>query len=152
MTINLRTNYAEPNKVNKYSEYITEYRDCIMKESTSIITPSFLIRANFESVKKCNYIYVVELGRYYFVDDIILVRNDLLEFRCRVDVLSSFWDEVKINDAIIRRNANKFNTLINDGTMMEYQNPYVTVYKFDNVFDNDKLNYILLVAGSDGGE
>lgn len=147
MTINLRTNYSEPNRIHKNSTYINEYRECVLKAGTSIVNPTFLIKADYAAIKKCNYIYVAEFERYYFVNEIVAVRNGLFEFRCTCDVISTFWNEYKINDAVIRRNEHKFNTLINDGTVMNYQNPYVTAYNFNNVFSDDEMSYLLLVAG-----
>lgn len=63
--------------------------DLQLKSGTSLISPTFLINHS----GKPSYNYVNFEGRYYFVNDITSVRNDLWELQCNVDVLAS-WKSV----------------------------------------------------------
>lgn len=63
--------------------------DLQLKSGTSLISPTFLL----ESSSKPSYNYVQFEGRYYFVNDMISVRNNLWEIDCTEDFLGS-WKSV----------------------------------------------------------
>ena len=64
--------------------------DVNLKSGTSFISPTFLL--NFDSAP--NYNYVSYEGRYYFITDIVSVRNDLWEIQCEVDVLATYKSDI----------------------------------------------------------
>ena len=61
-----------------------------LKSGTSFISPAFLL--NLGSAP--NYNYVSYEGRYYFITDIVSVRNDLWEIQCEVDVLATYKSDI----------------------------------------------------------
>ena len=65
---------------------------------------------------------------------------------CHVDALTSFANDIKANTAIIKRNENKWNLYLNDGTFKIYQNPDVLTKEFPSGFNAQE--FILAVAGS----
>ena len=60
--------------------------DVNLKSGTSFISPTFLL--NLGSTPTYNYVSYE--GRYYFITDIVSVRNDLWEIQCDVDVLATY--------------------------------------------------------------
>lgn len=60
--------------------------DVQLKSGTSLISPTFLLSMG----SRPTFNYVQFEGRYYFVNDITSVRNDLWEIACNVDVLASW--------------------------------------------------------------
>lgn len=56
-----------------------------LKDGTSLFSPVFLL--NFSGAPSFNYVSFE--GRYYFVSDIVSVRNDLWEIRCTEDYLAT---------------------------------------------------------------
>ena len=60
--------------------------DVNLKSGTSFISPTFLLNISGPPA----YNYVEYEGRYYFVTDIVSVRNDLWEIHCEVDVLATY--------------------------------------------------------------
>lgn len=55
----------------------------------------------------CNYMYIPEFGRYYYVGDIKTRENGLYDIPGHVDVLASFWASYKSSPAVIARCENE---------------------------------------------
>ena len=64
--------------------------DVNLKSGTSFISPTFLLNISGAPA----YNYVEYEGRYYFVTDIVSVRNDLWEIHCEVDALATYKTEI----------------------------------------------------------
>ena len=71
--------------------------DVTLKSGTSLISPTFLI--NYSGRPTFNYLHFQ--GRYYFVIDIVSVRNDLWEISCTVDALASWKTTIGNTNALI---------------------------------------------------
>lgn len=117
----------------------------VLKEETSIISPTIKIECDLSNLTNCNYMYIQAFGRYYFVNNIISIHNNLVEFVCHVDVLSSFKAAVRANKGIVRRQENKWNLYINDGSFRVYQNPIITTKNFPSGFTTQQ--FVLAIAG-----
>lgn len=147
ITIKLLTNKSNKNELIKSTEEIIVLNG-IFKEETSIINPILIIETGADNIKNVNYIHILEFNRYYFVNEITTIRNNLWELNCHVDVLSSFADEIKENEAIINRQENNWNLFLNDNSMRCYQNPYVVTREFPSGFSTNLDGYVMIVAGS----
>ena len=141
----LQVNNSEKNKVNKSLTDILTVSG-ILKSETSIIDPVIIINCDLSTVTKCNYMTIGSFGRSYFINNIRSIRSGLVEFSCHVDVLSSFADSIKENTAIIRKQENKWNLYLNDGSFKVYQNPIVLTKSFPSGFTTQE--FVLAVAGS----
>ena len=117
----------------------------IVSEDTSIIEPVIKIGCDLASVTGCNYLSIPAFERSYFVNNIRSIRNGLVEFSCHVDVLSSFASSIRENSAIVKRQENKWNLYLNDGSFNVYQNPNVLTKAFPSGFTTQEL--VLAVAG-----
>lgn len=71
--------------------------DLQLKSGTSLISPTFLISQS----GKPSYNYVSFEGRYYFINDVVSVRQDLWEISCSVDALASWKSDVGGTTALI---------------------------------------------------
>lgn len=76
--------------------------NCYLKEDTSLIHPVFILdSANFS----INY---VQWGnRYYFVDDIVSIRNSTVEVHCSVDALASWKTQIGSSSQYVTRSASQ---------------------------------------------
>lgn len=117
-----------------------------LKESSSIIDPIIVVKEDLTDLVDCNYCTIDAFGRAYFINDIISVKNKLVEIHCHVDVLSSFANEIKANKGIVRRQegSNAYNLYINDNSLVAYQDPYILTQNFPEGFTN--LYFILAIA------
>lgn len=144
MTINLYNTNSPKNKITKSLTAVDTLTGTLREES-SVISPVITIERS--SPTGFNYAYIPEFGRYYFVEDIDVIRNKLLRLHLRVDPLMSFANEIKANTAIVRKSASNYNVLINDNSLRSYQNDLYTYKEFPNGF-GEAFEYVLLVAGS----
>ena len=83
--------------------------NCYLKDDTSIINPVFILdSANFS----INY---VQWGnRYYFVDDIVSIRNTTVEIHCSVDALATWKTEIGSSSQYVTRSASQYDEGIID--------------------------------------
>ena len=140
----LQRNNSEINMVSKSVDDILTVSG-VLKEETSIIDPVIKIECDLSMVTSCNYLSIPAFGRSYFVNDIRSIRNGLVEFSCHVDVLSSFASDIRKNTAIVKRQENKWNLYLNDGTFKVYQNPNVLTKAFPSGFTTQE--FVLAIAG-----
>lgn len=144
MTINLYYNSSENNNVNKNLQLIFTTQ-AILKNDTTIIDP-VLILSNIDNfISSINYLEIPELSRKYFIMDIKSIRNNLWEFKCHIDVLTTYSSKIKEQKAIIKRQENKWNLYLDDGIFKTYQNPYIITKAFPNGFKTQ--NFVLAISG-----
>lgn len=143
--IKLQYNASEKNKVTKdITDVLTLTGE--LKQDTSIIDPVIVFETDIPTIANCNYMTISAFGRSYFITNIKSIRTGLIEISAHVDVISSFANEIKTNNAIIKRQENNWNLYLNDGTFKVYQNPIVLTKPFQYGFSD--YSFILSVAGS----
>lgn len=69
-----------------------------LKEGTSIENPTFLLAGSDFTID-----YVSAFGNYYFVDDVVAVRNNLTEIKCSMDPLATHKTTIGNYSAFIER-------------------------------------------------
>ena len=143
--ITLQRCNSEPIRMDKDTDVIDTYSGTL-REGTSIIDPVIKIECDISDVRRCNYLTIPSFGRSYFVKNIVSVRNDLVEFSCHVDVLSTYATEIRRNTGIVKRQENLWNLYLNDGSLKIYQNPQVVTKEFPSGFSD--MQFVLGVAGS----
>lgn len=131
-------------------------------EPSSIINPSFIL-SNESRVREANYIFIPDLGRYYYIEDYIFEYERII-INCKVDVLMSFKDYIANLEIITERTSHKGqqNLFLPDNKIKEYSYPFIEVHKLkctsNNGFSQDNVNYILGISGAvlggsnEGGE
>lgn len=90
----------------------------IFKAGTSITHPSFEIQVDntTDVVTYCQYneVYVQSFDRYYFIRDWVNKGRKLI-CSCEVDVLASFWNDIKDQTFYIQRSTQAYNPDLPDG-------------------------------------
>lgn len=142
MNITLYTNSSDNNVVTKTISQVASLTGSLRNES-GIMSPSILIQGTYPTA---NYCYISDWGRYYFIEEIISVRNNISEIRCRIDTLMTYAQQIRGLTAIIKKQENDYNLYINDGSFMTYANDKVFTKGFPGSFSDD--SYVLLVSGS----
>lgn len=66
-----------------------------LKESTSIMSPTFMVKKNFLTYCKYNYLRLTidstnSIYRYYYITDVVSLTNEIIELHCELDALRSF--------------------------------------------------------------
>ena len=120
----------------------------VLRDETSVLDPVFEVETA-ENLSQCNYVWINELHRYYYVTNIISVTNRLWRLQCHVDVLMTYKPQILAHDAIISRQENLWNLYLPDGeTFKVQQNSKVVTKEFPNGFTNGE-SYVLLFAGGE---
>lgn len=142
--IHLMVNSSSKEVLDKQTSIIRTVTGTL-REGTSIVDPVIKIEGDLSEFTKCNYMYIPEFGRYYYVTDIKSVINNIVEFSAHVDVLNTYKDQIRSNVAIIHRQENDWNLYLNDGVFKVYQNPMVLTKAFPSGFTTQE--FVLAVAG-----
>ena len=142
MQIKLYVNHSEKEKVNKVltNELILtgeKNGDCPLLEPNFIITGDII---------GYNYAIIPDFNRRYFLGEPVNIGGNDWLVPMMEDYLSTWWDSVKSNNAIVERQENQWDMYLNDGT-----------FKFDSTdktatifFPNNLLttpSYVFSVAG-----
>ena len=108
MTIEFYVNQSEKNRLDKT---LTSAFDLNgeLKEDCSIIDPVIKVVADVSSMASVNYMYIASFGRYYFINNVISINNDICEVHAHVDVLSTYKDEIRAQRAVVSRQEKKWN-------------------------------------------
>lgn len=145
MTIKFYTNNSEYNTIKKDIQELLSFTGTLRSDS-SLIDPIITVEVVSNLIPTINYCYIPEFERYYFVNNITSLRNNLWEFTMHVDVLMTYADAILENYAIIQRNANEFDLLLNDGIFVTQQNPRKSTHQFPSGFTHH--DYVLAIAGN----
>lgn len=137
MKVILYNNNAERSKVNKTLLLTNpiEYNGTL-REECSITNP--IIEFQHVGVITSNYAYIEEFNRYYFIDEVVSVRNNLWRVSMVVDVLMSFKDDINNVQGIVSRQEFEYNPLLKDDLLplklsRKLQHIY-GVMNYDNIF------------------
>ena len=146
-TVDLYKNASPVEKIGKDLTDQQSITDVLLKRDTSILRPVLLVN-DARGVTDFNYMYISEFDRYYFIDDIRSTHNNIWEISGHVDVLETYKDQILSNQAVIRRQTNKFNTYLNDPEWKVYADENVVAYKFTQTGLNKDMKFVLAVAGA----
>ena len=145
MTIKLYNNLSDKIVVDKNITQIGSDITGTLREGCSVIDPIIKLESTVGSnLTTCNYAYIPEFGRYYYVNNIKCVGN-LFELHMHVDVLKTYASGIRSNSAVIARQERKYNLYLQDGVFKTYSQPHIQVAQFPNGFED--FNFIFSVAG-----
>ena len=124
--------------------------NCYLKDDTSLINPVFVLdSANF-SVN-----YVQWGSRYYFVDDVVSIRNSTVELHCSVDAMASWKSLIGASSQYVTRSASQYNPRVIDALYPCKAGETIDVTTLSNLdsdfFDKDGC-YVVGVVGQGGVE
>lgn len=147
MEISFYNNVSEKEKIGKTLKNKTTL-DGFLKEGSSVTNPVFRIQVTNPST--INYAYIPSFHRYYFINDMINIKNKIWEIHLHVDVLESFKTKIKANKAIIEKSEQtaSSNEYFNDGSTFYHDSrEYNEIAMFQRGFDTAP-SYILITAGA----
>lgn len=114
----LNTNKAR-NSTKVPSLEVTTQTVCLLKEQTSVITPTLIIQGDESTFAgkqfpDYNYCYIEDFHRYYFIANITSISALVWKIDCEVDVLASFRTEILATKAFIQYAQVGYNNMIPD--------------------------------------
>ena len=147
-TITLMSNSSPTINVNKNLTTLSTLTGSL-RDSMSVIEPVVIIEAddsNINILSSCNYFYIAEFKRYYFVKNITSIRDNLWQIEGHCDVLSSWKSQLLANNGVVRRQENRWNLYLDDGVFKSYQDPLIKTISFPSGFNTQE--YVLAIAGA----
>lgn len=121
----------------------------VIKDETEVFRPTFTIQTTDNLKTLYNYIDGSNFsGRQYFIDRVINIGNNRYEVSAHTDVLSTWSSQIKANEAIIRRQQNKYNLYLDDPEFHLYNSERLQTLKLDGSEFDKNLSYILVVNGA----
>lgn len=99
---------------------------------------------NISTINSCNYLWIDELKRFYYVGDTISIVNGLWTVECHVDPLMSFKNDILKCEGILLRSTSAADYYIQDPKDILYQNPYIVRKNFPSSFDGGASSTIII--------
>lgn len=146
--IQLMNNRDELNKINKSPTSVMTLQG-ELRDETSIIDPDILVEYD-GALTNVNYMYISTFHRYYFITNIESVRTKLWRISAHCDVLKTYSEGILGTPAVVARNENKYNLLLDDSMFKVQSNPRLQVAKFPNSFTGQ--SYVLIMNGCQYGD
>jgi hypothetical protein len=143
MEIQLCVNNSEVNKINKVLTDSISLQGTLRNE-TSVVSPEILIE--IENPSGFNYAYIPEFGRYYFITDMVSVRNNLWRVLMNVDVLESFKSQILSQNCIIEKSTLGFDLYLPDENLVTLVKTKTDIVNFPSGL-LESGEFILITAG-----
>lgn len=99
-----------------------------------------------KEIIKANYCYIDELQRYYFISDIQVVNNDLIQLYLKEDVLYTYANQIKEHTAYISRNEFTNTPLIEDRNEQLFYDKEVSYKDTVEITGGEAVNFAFNVS------
>ena len=142
--VNLMNNTQELNKISKSPTSVVSLKGTLRKE-TSIVDPVIEIEYS-GTLTNCNYAYIPEFHRYYFITNIESVVTGIWRVYMHCDVLKTYANGILGTPALVSRNEKNYNLNLNDSCFRVESKPRYQVANFPNKFDGE--SYVLVMKGA----
>lgn len=147
-SVDLYQNESPVEKIGKNLTNSHTISDVVLKRDTSILRPVLLINSA-QDIYTYNYMYISEFSRYYFIDDIRSVNNNMWEISAHVDVLETYSSQILANTAVLKRQEKKFNLYLDDPEFKVLNNYRIQTKRFAGASGWTKnLHYVLVTNGA----
>lgn len=82
----------------------------VIFDDFDLITPSIKVRTKTEFANVLAYNYALLDGKYYFVENAVILATDVYRLDLRLDVLNTYQSEIKATTATVinKENANRY--------------------------------------------
>ena len=147
------------NKDTSHGSTLIETLTGTFRGDVDLLAPTIEIKPTTTSTiakitGECNYVYVQDLARYYYVTGMRCKSGNIIELNLSIDVLMSWKTAIgNLSEGIVERNgeASGSNLYLDDGEIHVYNEPHIQTYKFEYAADSAQFgqqNFVLAVAGS----
>lgn len=145
MNVKLYINESNNNVLNKKITLINEY-NILLKDNVDVYRP--IIKIKTELLNKCNYVFIQDFNRYYYVVNKRSINIEIIELTLECDVLMSFREQILNLKCIIdkQENINLGNKYYDDNSLISLSKEFIESYNFNNGF-NENGEFILITAG-----
>lgn len=143
MIITLYNNSSEKEKIGKVLTSV-DVLEGSLKDNTSITNPEILIE--YGDPTAFNYCYIDVFNRYYYVRDVVIVRNNLLRVSLKVDTLESFKTQILTQNVIIEKNTSDYDLYLPNTDLITNVKTRTDILNFPSGL-LESGQFILITAG-----
>lgn len=140
MNIKFYKNESINNELNKTITLVDSITGTF-KSDVDIINP--ILNIKLDSLPSFNYCYIEELKRYYFVENIEFVNNNVYKIYLKLDVLFTYKDDILKGYGVSFENTNS--NMI-DSNNISLINKEYEIYKSSNLISVEDV-FILATLG-----
>lgn len=144
MTVKLYT-YSKDKLIANKTPYLTELAtiSCTIVGDFNILRPTIRVETNSNTLT-ANYVYIVELGVYFFVTGRKGLTANHVELELENDVRHSYYNSIKASDVTATR-SNFYNKNIVDNMALNSASKKIQYRKLSQALTGD--NYICIIGG-----
>lgn len=114
-----------------------------LKGDTNLVNPTIKV-IPFASLEKCNYVYLADFERYYFVREITYSQQYVfITLEC--DVLYTYRDSIRNVKAIVKRQETNCNYYLDDEKYKALEYSRIQTFGFSTGFTQNA--FLLTIAG-----
>ena len=135
------------NSTKQPTSELSDNRTVTLKEATSQDRPIFICTGN-----NFNYNYCEWDGKYYFIDEIISLRNNEIEIRCIMDPLATYKTEIMASTQFVSYSSQAGNAWLADTRIPVLKSTITTKSTAAMGIFNTNGFYVLSVVGKSGCE
>ena len=146
MNVNIGKTPDDPRVIDKTFTSVLSLSGSL-KNDCSIMRPTIRCAGSAASIAACNYMYISEFQRYYYITDIVSIANNLFEVSGRVDVLKSNATDIKNSRGLAFRSSSNYDLYLDDSNFKLYSNPKIRTTSFPSGFNFSNSSYLLFCSG-----
>ena len=113
-----------------------------LKSSVDISRPAIVLKS--ESFLNYNYAFIPVFQRYYYIDKISIIQQNIYEISLIVDVLMSFKSDILNSEGLVTQST-ETNPYFNSGYKSEIKKE-VDIFKSDTEIDYGSTNVLITVG------
>lgn len=137
--------FAKRRNSTKQPLTLSDQRTVTLKESCSQDRPILICTGN-----NFNYNYCSWDGKYYFIDDIVSLKNNLIEIHCVIDVLATYKADILASTQFVSYSSQSGGTWLADTRIPLTQETQTSVSTSLTGILSTIGTYVLTVVGEDG--
>lgn len=74
-------------------------QDIRLKDKVNMVNPVIMLKSS--TIINKNYCYIPSFNRYYFIQDVVILNNNIQELYLKCDVLESFKSDILNSEGVI---------------------------------------------------
>lgn len=110
-----------------------------LKGATSTLKPTFIFSGSFDF----NLNYLKFNGNYYFIEEVVLIKNELYELNCEMDYLASYKSEIQATSAYVEYSSSNYDLRLFDNRFCTTDVIKRKVTKANLFSENESGSFIL---------
>ena len=154
ITLKLYKNHSDKTYVKKNIELVDTISNVVFKESTSLRSPTFILKRGVTVGGEINfnYIYCENTKRYYYIVNKVFRADGLLELECHTDVLMTFKSDILASTQRINRAEKMVTPCLIDQQLPFNNGTFTEVYNINNnKYYSNHISFLLKIGGAYGG-